>query len=87
MNVAEHVRDGRDALGANAVGALVGDAPQSRGMRLGGDAYASITFYLGVNLFTHLDADRARTEAMFELAGRVAPRARLLTVRLPRRRS
>ncbi|MFE3448285.1 TetR/AcrR family transcriptional regulator [Nonomuraea sp. NPDC059194] len=49
-------------------------------------AYASMTFYLGVNLFTHLDADRTRTEALFELAGRVAPRAKLLTVRLPRRR-
>ncbi|MEU7893377.1 TetR family transcriptional regulator [Nonomuraea sp. NPDC049152] len=49
-------------------------------------AYASITFYLGVNLFTHLDADRTRTEALFDLAGRVAPRAKLLTVRLPRRR-
>ncbi|WP_214412637.1 TetR/AcrR family transcriptional regulator [Sphaerisporangium fuscum] len=50
-------------------------------------AYASITFYLGVNLFTHLDADRSRTEALFSLAERVAPRAKLLTVRLPRRRA
>jgi AcrR family transcriptional regulator len=50
-------------------------------------AYAAITFYLGVNLFTHLDADRTRTEALFALAGRVAPRARLLTLRLPRRRT
>ncbi|WP_106401543.1 TetR/AcrR family transcriptional regulator [Actinocorallia populi] len=49
-------------------------------------AYAAITFYLGVNLFTHLDADRTRTEALFGLAARVAPRARLLTLRLPRRR-
>lgn len=48
-------------------------------------AYAAITFYLGVNMFTHLDADRSRTEALFRLAGRVAPRARLLTMRLPRR--
>ncbi|GAA1020067.1 TetR family transcriptional regulator [Acrocarpospora pleiomorpha] len=48
-------------------------------------AYAAITFYLGVNLFTHLDADRSRTEALFSLAARVAPRARLLTLRLPRR--
>ncbi|WP_327091705.1 TetR family transcriptional regulator [Nonomuraea sp. NBC_01738] len=50
-------------------------------------AYAAITFYLGANLFTHLDADRGRTEAMFDLAGRLAPRAKLLTVRLPRRRT
>jgi AcrR family transcriptional regulator len=50
-------------------------------------AYAAITFYLGVNLFTHLDADHSRTDAVFDLAARVAPRARLLTMRLPRRRS
>jgi AcrR family transcriptional regulator len=50
-------------------------------------AYASVTFYLGANLFSHLDADNSRTEAMFALAERVAPRAKLLTVRLPRRRS
>ncbi|GAA0933196.1 TetR/AcrR family transcriptional regulator [Nonomuraea longicatena] len=49
-------------------------------------AYAAVTFYLGANLFSHLDADNSRTEAMFALAERVAPRARLLTVRLPRRR-
>jgi AcrR family transcriptional regulator len=50
-------------------------------------AYAAITFYLGVNMFTHLDADRTRTEALFGLAGRVAPRAKLLTMRLPRRKT
>ena len=49
-------------------------------------AYAAITFYLGINLFTHLDADRTRTEALFGLAARIAPRAKLLTMRLPRRK-
>jgi AcrR family transcriptional regulator len=48
-------------------------------------AYGAITFYLGVNLFSVLDEDRTRTEAVFELAGELAPRARLLTLRLPRR--
>ena len=28
-------------------------------------AYAVVTFYLGVNLLTHLDEDRARTDALF----------------------
>ena len=28
-------------------------------------AYAFVTFYLGVNLLTHLDEDRARTDALF----------------------
>ncbi|MFD3684682.1 TetR/AcrR family transcriptional regulator [Nocardiopsis sp. NPDC058631] len=48
-------------------------------------AYGAITFYLGVNLFSVLDEDRTRTEAVFDLAGELAPRARLLTLRLPRR--
>ncbi len=33
-------------------------------------AYAFVTFYLGVNLMTYLDEDRARTDALFaQLAG------------------
>lgn len=50
-------------------------------------ANAAITFYLGVNLFTVLDADRSRTESLFAVARRLAPRAKLLTLRLPRRRT
>lgn len=48
-------------------------------------ANAAITFYLGVNLFTVLDADRSRTDSVFAMARRLAPRARLLTRRLPAR--
>ncbi|WP_018656706.1 TetR/AcrR family transcriptional regulator [Actinomadura flavalba] len=65
---------------------VIGGSPLARLMPPRDLAYAAITFYLGVNLFTHLDADRTRTDALFDLAGRVAPRARLLTLRLPRRR-
>ncbi|GAA3148653.1 TetR family transcriptional regulator [Planomonospora alba] len=65
---------------------VIGGSPLARLLPPRELAYAAITFYLGVNLFTHLDADRSRTEAVFDLAARVAPRARLLTVRLPRRR-
>ncbi|GAB3961996.1 hypothetical protein [Streptomyces sparsus] len=50
-------------------------------------ANAAITFYLGVNLFTVLDTDRSRTDAVFAIARRLAPRAKLLTMRLPRRRN
>ncbi|MDK1476128.1 TetR/AcrR family transcriptional regulator [Streptomyces sp. 549] len=50
-------------------------------------ANAALTFYLGVNLFTVLDTDRSRTDAVFAMARRLAPRARLLTMRLPRRRT
>ncbi|MFC5720303.1 TetR/AcrR family transcriptional regulator [Streptomyces gamaensis] len=48
-------------------------------------ANAAITFYLGVNLFAVLDADRSRTESVFAMARRVAPRVRFLTRRLPAR--
>ncbi|MGF1430764.1 TetR/AcrR family transcriptional regulator [Kitasatospora sp. LaBMicrA B282] len=50
-------------------------------------ANAAMTFYFGVYLFTVLDTDRSRTESLFELGRRLAPRAKLLTVRLPRRRT
>ncbi|WP_157516003.1 TetR/AcrR family transcriptional regulator [Nocardiopsis trehalosi] len=48
-------------------------------------AYGAITYYLGANLFSVLDQDNERTEAVLDLARRVAPRAWLLTLRLPRR--
>jgi AcrR family transcriptional regulator len=38
-------------------------------------AYAVVTFYLGVNLLTHLDEDRSRTDALF---ARIEPLAPLL---------
>lgn len=36
-------------------------------------AYAFVTFYLGVNLLTHLDADRTRTDALFARVEQLAP--------------
>jgi AcrR family transcriptional regulator len=36
-------------------------------------AYSFVTFYLGVNLMTQLDEDRARTDALFERLEAVAP--------------
>ena len=36
-------------------------------------AYAIVTFYLGVNLLTHLDEDHARTDALFSRVQSVAP--------------
>ncbi|GAA3717237.1 TetR family transcriptional regulator [Nonomuraea antimicrobica] len=65
---------------------VIGGSPLARLLPPRELAYAAITFYLGVNLFTHLDADRTRTQALFGLAERTAPRARLLTMRLPGRR-
>jgi hypothetical protein len=36
-------------------------------------AYAVVTFYLGLNLLTHLDADRERTEAVVARLQGLAP--------------
>jgi AcrR family transcriptional regulator len=36
-------------------------------------AYGVVTFYLGVNLMTHLDAEHARTDALFARARELAP--------------
>src|SRR5215204_4512892 len=44
-------------------------------------AYAFVTFYLGVNLMTQLDEDRARTDALFERLESVAPL--LASLRIP----
>jgi hypothetical protein len=38
-------------------------------------AYAAVAFYAGINLLTHLDPDRSRTDAIFALAERLAPLA------------
>ena len=43
-------------------------------------AYAVVTFFLGVNLLVHLDADRARTDALFE---RLEALARLVSGAAP----
>ena len=39
-------------------------------------AYAVVTFYLGVNLLTHLDPDRSRTDALFAQLQALAPLVR-----------
>jgi AcrR family transcriptional regulator len=36
-------------------------------------AYGAVTFYLGVNLMTHLDPEAARTDALFARARELAP--------------
>lgn len=50
-------------------------------------ANAAVTFYLGANLFTVFDTDHSRTQSIFAMTRRVAPRAKLLTMRLPGRKS
>jgi hypothetical protein len=42
--------------------------------------------YLGANFFAILDRDSSRTDSLFALTRRLAPRAKLLTLRLPGRR-
>ncbi|CAM3689138.1 TetR/AcrR family transcriptional regulator [Nocardiopsis rhodophaea] len=64
---------------------VVGGSPLARLLPAREVAYGAITYYMGANFFSVLDEDRSRTEAVFDLAARVAPRAKLLTLRLPRR--
>ncbi|MEV2276063.1 TetR/AcrR family transcriptional regulator [Nocardiopsis sp. NPDC049922] len=64
---------------------VLGGSPLARLVPAREVAYGAITFYLGVNLFSVLDEDHSRTEAVFDLATQLAPRAKLLTLRLPRR--
>jgi AcrR family transcriptional regulator len=44
-------------------------------------AYAVVTFYLGVNLLTHLDEDRSRTDGLFARLEVLAPLVASLTTR------
>lgn len=62
---------------------VAGGTPLGRMLPAREVANTALTFYLGVNLFSVLDPDQSRTEDVFELARRLAPRARLLTLRLP----
>lgn len=65
---------------------VVGGTPLGAMLPARDVANAAITFYLGVNLFSVLDPDGARTESVLDLATRLAPQTRLLTVRIPGRR-
>ena len=44
-------------------------------------AYAFVTFYLGVNLLTHLDEDRTRTDELFAALAQLTPLAAALAPR------
>jgi AcrR family transcriptional regulator len=66
---------------------VLGGSPLGRMLPARDLANAAITFYLGANLFAVLDPDRSRTLSVFAMGRRVAPRAKLLTLRLPGRRS
>ena len=57
------------------LGRYLNDTPFAGVLPLRDVAYALVAFYLGVNLLTHLDADRSRMEAVFDLASRLAPLA------------
>lgn len=67
-------------------GRVAGGTPLGRLLPAREVANAALTFYLGVNLFSVLDPDQSRTDDVFDLARRLAPRAALLTLRLPRPR-
>ena len=56
-----------------AIGRVIDGTPVAALLPVRDLAYALMTFYLGVNLLTHLDADSSRTDALFERVASVAP--------------
>jgi AcrR family transcriptional regulator len=56
-----------------AVKKAAGDSPLLQLIPPRQIAYATICFYVGVNLMTRLEADNKRIEDLFQLAGRLAP--------------
>ena len=57
----------------DAIGRVIDGTPVAALVPVRDLAYALMTFYLGVNLLTHLDADSSRTDALFERVASVAP--------------
>jgi hypothetical protein len=58
------------ALVEHTLDRIIGGSPLAKLLPPPELAYASITFNLGVNMFTRLDADRSRTESLFIQARR-----------------
>jgi AcrR family transcriptional regulator len=56
-----------------ALAKFAGDSPAAAIVPLRDVAYAMVTFYLGVNLLTHLDEDNSRTDALFARVEELAP--------------
>jgi AcrR family transcriptional regulator len=56
-----------------ALAKALSPVPAAQALPLRNLAYAVVTFYLGLNLLTHLDEDRERTEALVEQLRRLAP--------------
>jgi AcrR family transcriptional regulator len=52
---------------------VLGDSPIAGLLPTRDLAYALVSLYLGLNLMTHLEADRSRIDALFALAERLAP--------------
>jgi AcrR family transcriptional regulator len=57
----------------DAIGRVIDGTPVADLLPVRDLAYALMTFYLGVNLLTHLDADSSRTDALFDQVALVAP--------------
>jgi AcrR family transcriptional regulator len=62
------------------LGRVLGGSPLLQALPTRELAYAVVTFYLGANLLTHLEADRARADALLDRLRELEPLAsRLLT--------
>jgi AcrR family transcriptional regulator len=60
-------------LGEEALRKALASSPAREVVPLRDLAYAIVTFYLGLNLLTHLDEDRERTEALVKRLQSLAP--------------
>jgi len=56
-----------------ALAKALGPMPVAQAVPMRELAYAIVTFYLGLNLVTHLDEDRERTEALVAQLQELAP--------------
>jgi AcrR family transcriptional regulator len=61
-----------------ALARVVAGTPLEGALPLRELAYATVTFYLGANLVTHLDPEHSRTNALLERLGELAPMAGML---------
>jgi AcrR family transcriptional regulator len=60
------------AFAERAIEAAVADSPLASIVPVGDAAYAVVALYLGLEMLSHLDGDRAQALALFDQAGRLA---------------
>jgi hypothetical protein len=60
------------AFAESAIEATISDSPLASVVPVGDAAYAVVALYLGLEMLSHLDGDRAHALALFDQASRLA---------------